>query len=52
MSDLLVFLLLAVGEFFASLFQADDRPRARAFTVGCGAILALAVVLAAIALTR
>ena len=53
MCDFLIFILAPVLEFFARLFQADDRPQARAITIGCGVIVVLGfIILASFYLVR
>ena len=45
MFDVLLWVLLSpflqVAEFFVWLYQADDRPVARRFTLGCAAVVAI-----------
>lgn len=38
MWDFLVNIVVHVGEFFASVYNADERPGARAVTIGCGVV--------------
>ncbi|WP_425615776.1 hypothetical protein NA78x_005707 [Anatilimnocola sp. NA78] len=44
MFELLSYLLAPIAEFFAYLFQADDRREARQITIGCGIIVLAAIV--------
>ena len=38
--------LFEIADFFLWLYQADDRPVAQRFTIGCAAIVAIIVVVA------
>lgn len=38
MGDLLAWIIFPIIDFFGQLYDADNRPEARRFTIGCGLI--------------